>query len=276
MLPGVGCGRDTAVVSTRLAPERYLDVLRADAARLLEVAQADLDAPVPTCPGWAVRDLVLHVAQVYRHKIACTELQAAPDPWPPAWPYVAADPLGWYAESLDALLALLVERGPAAPSATWYPPEQTVGFWYRRMAHETAIHRVDAESAFGAVTPVVPDLAVDGIDELLAVMFADDWSDATPEQWGGVTPGEAVGTVAVRAGGQVWSVVLRPMEVEVTLGEPEDRPEAAEDAVAASVDGDPSDVLLWAWNRRSAAGIDLIGDAVLLAHFRAWLSLAAD
>lgn len=52
--------------------------------------------------------------------------------------------------------------------------------------------------------------------------------------------------------------------------------EVAEDAAAtASVSGDPSDVLLWGWNRRSDEGIDLAGDAALLAHFRAWLSLAA-
>lgn len=127
-----------AQVSTRLDPKRYLDLVRADGAQLLEVARSDLDAPVPTCPGWLVRDLVLHVAQVYRHKIACTDLQAEPAPWPPEWPYAAADPIGWCEESLDAL----VERGPEAPSATWYPPEQTVG-----------------------------------IDELLAVMLADDWSD---------------------------------------------------------------------------------------------------
>src|SRR5690606_4655181 len=41
-------------------------------------------------------------------------------------------------------------------------------FWVRRQAHETAIHRVDVESARGdEVSPVGEAFAVDGIDELL-------------------------------------------------------------------------------------------------------------
>ena len=42
-----------------------------------------------------------------------------------------------------------------------------MGFWFRRMAHETVIHRVDAELAAGLPTAHVPDdLAIDGIDEV--------------------------------------------------------------------------------------------------------------
>src|SRR5205823_6038165 len=40
--------------------------------------------------------------------------------------------------------------------------------WARRQAHETTIHRVDAELAAAAgVTPIAAELAIDGIDELL-------------------------------------------------------------------------------------------------------------
>ena len=53
------------------------------------------------------------------------------------------------------------------------------------MAHETSIHRRDVESAVGATTPVAADLAVDGIDEVLALMLAGDWSDeVVPEASG--------------------------------------------------------------------------------------------
>ena len=37
----------------------------------------------------------------------------------------------------------------------------------RRMAHETAIHRADAESTAGPITPLDPGLAADGVDEVL-------------------------------------------------------------------------------------------------------------
>ena len=39
--------------------------------------------------------------------------------------------------------------------------------WARRQAHETAIHRYDAESASGDVNGFDLDFAVDGIDEIL-------------------------------------------------------------------------------------------------------------
>ena len=42
-----------------------------------------------------------------------------------------------------------------------------LAFWARRQAHETAIHRVDAESAAGDVTGFPSGFAADGIDELL-------------------------------------------------------------------------------------------------------------
>ena len=45
--------------------------------------------------------------------------------------------------------------------------DQTVGFWYRRMALETVVHRVDVETGFGVPRAVNAELAVDGIDEVV-------------------------------------------------------------------------------------------------------------
>ena len=69
-------------------------------------------------------------------------------------------------------------RNPAAPGGTWYKPDPTVGFWFRRMAQETVIHRIDAELGAGAsIAPAPDDLAVDGIDELLKVFIAYAFSE---------------------------------------------------------------------------------------------------
>ncbi len=58
-------------MTTLLAPADYLGALRADGGRLAAVvAAADLDRPVPTCPGWTVRDAVLHTGSVLAHKTA--------------------------------------------------------------------------------------------------------------------------------------------------------------------------------------------------------------
>ena len=52
-----------------------------------------------------MHDLVTHVAQVYEHKIACTELGTQPDPWPPAWP-ADRDDVVWLTDAHARLLAM--------------------------------------------------------------------------------------------------------------------------------------------------------------------------
>ena len=53
---------------------------------------------------------------------------------------------------------------PTDPSPTWWPDDQTVGFWARRMAHETAISDVEVE--YGAVMAVMDALRQAGIEDI--------------------------------------------------------------------------------------------------------------
>ncbi|CAN5342914.1 maleylpyruvate isomerase family mycothiol-dependent enzyme [soil metagenome] len=235
--------------------ERYLALIGEDAGLLVAAARDQLGDPVPPCPGWTVADLVEHLARVYQHKIACMRQQRDPEPWPPESP---ADLLRWLEDSTVELLAELSERGPAAPSYTWHEPDQTVGFWYRRMAQETAVHRVDAQLARGAADPIDPELALDGVDELLDIFFAGDWSDL-PQP-------ELVGRVGLRAADRSWLVVLDPEEVriEALAGDP--------DAVVTAA---PSDLLLWLWGR-PAADVQLSGDADAVDRLRRRLTHVTD
>ena len=45
--------------------------------------------------------------------------------------------------------------------------DQTAGFWLRRITHDTLVHRLDAELAVGRAVAVTPDLAADGVCDLL-------------------------------------------------------------------------------------------------------------
>jgi uncharacterized protein (TIGR03083 family) len=234
--------------------DRYLTLLDIDAARLRAVA-ADLAAPVPTCPGWTVRDALLHTAEVYAHKVACIAGAGTKPDWPADWTAGHDDPLATFDEAYAALRAALHETDPAAPSWTWWPPDQTAGFWVRRMAQETAVHRVDVESAAGAVTPVDAELATDGVDEVLTMMLAGDWSTEPHPEW--------TGTVAVATGGRSWRVVMTAEEVTVEDG-------GAETAVT----GAPSDVLLWLWGRLPDDVVTVTGDAEVAARFRQRLARA--
>ena len=91
------------------------------------------------------------------------------------------EPLELLDRAYGELVAELTTRDPGAPGGTWYPPDPTVGFWFRRMAQESVIHRIDAELGAGAaIAPVPADLAVDGVDELLKVFVAysvEYWGD---------------------------------------------------------------------------------------------------
>jgi uncharacterized protein (TIGR03083 family) len=249
---------------TDVTPGRFLDVLRTEADRLRAAAAIDLDAGVPSCPGWTARDVVVHTGEVYRHKVECIRQNRRPDPWPPEWQI--DDPISWFSEGLDSLLAELTSRDPSDPAFTWYPPDQTVGFWMRRMAQETVIHRGDAEQAVGDVTAVEPDIAVDGIDEVLTLMLSGDWSDVEPEEWGEVLPERAAGrTVSIRVADRLWRLTLSASQIELsTEPGPSD----------ATVTGEPSELLLWLWGRRPLSAVQVTGDEDAVLALRERLELA--
>ncbi len=233
----------------------FLRHLRADTDRMLEVA-TDLDADVPACPGWTVRDALVHTGSVFSHKVACIRAGRPRDEsgWDlgPAESADAAGVLAWFRERRDELLGVLESRDPATPSWTWHEDHQDVGFWQRRMAQEAAVHRVDVESGTGAESAVDHDLAVDGIDEVL------DWFLVyQAEDVGTDAPGR--GTVAVRTADRIWRLTLHPDAVDLArLPGPSD----------AIVSGEPSELYLWLWGRRPDTAVRLEGDDGVLAGLR--------
>ncbi|HEU5144366.1 MAG TPA: maleylpyruvate isomerase family mycothiol-dependent enzyme [Dermatophilaceae bacterium] len=148
---------------------RAATVLRANAAA------AGLDAPVPTCPGWTVRDLVAHQGMV--HRWASGHLRGAPVEDTDAVRREGlgqADLLGWFDRGATALLQAIVDAPDdlEAPVFLREAPAPRL-FWTRRQCHETTIHAVDAigarlgRPARAAETWLREPLAFDGIDELL-------------------------------------------------------------------------------------------------------------
>jgi uncharacterized protein (TIGR03083 family) len=159
---------------------QHIAAVERDGELLARAAEAaGLDAAVPACPGWRVRDLVRH--QAYVHRWALRHL--VEQPARVIEEATEADVLGGgppddaliagYRQGHAALVRALCEADPGVRCATFLDTAPTpLGFWARRQAHETAIHRFDAQSARpgGAPRPVgafEPDFADDGIDELL-------------------------------------------------------------------------------------------------------------
>ncbi|MEU1050862.1 maleylpyruvate isomerase family mycothiol-dependent enzyme [Streptomyces sp. NPDC005897] len=249
---------------------RLLDCLAADHDRLRAVVEGHADAPVPTCPGWTVADLTRHVGEVYLHKTAAMRDGEEPEPWPPK-EFADQAPTALLDRGYTALRAEFAARAPEDPAGTWYGPDQSVGFWIRRMAQETVVHRIDAELATGRpVTAVPDDLAVDGVDELLKVFTAyavTEWGDCFTEILDG-SPGR---TVLVRAGDDAaWRVRTGPGEFTVTDG-------AGDGTADVTLSGSPEDVLRSLWNRAGAdgdRGVTVEGDPPALAELRRCLVVA--
>jgi len=231
----------------------FVSALRAEGAALAEAARLGLDADVPSCPGWSVADLVRHTGIVHAHKddIVRNRLRENPSerPVPPA---DDGSLLGWYEEGAARLADLLEATPPSTPVWTWFEPDQTVGFWQRRMAHETAVHRVDAQLAHGGGDPVESRLAADGVDELLDVILVEGLEAPV----GGA--GELVHLHATDAPGE-WLLELGPDRVGVRRGH-------AKGSAAAR--GTASDLLLFLWGRAPAERLETFGDAGLLARLR--------
>lgn len=232
--------------------------LRRDGERLAEAAEtAGLDAPVPTCPGWRVRDLVGHLGGVHRW---AASFVLTDNPRPSSDEDKAAfaapgddDLLEWFRAGHAALVNALAEADPALTCWAFLPAPSPLAFWARRQAHETAIHRIDAEGAAGPVTEVAPEIATDGIDELLAGFFA------RPR---GRLVADPPVTLAVRTTDTdaAWAIRIEADRRVVTPGSREG------DCVVA---GPAGDLYLLLWNRRDSAGLDVKGDPAVLDLWRA-------
>ena len=243
--------------------DTFLRCLEAD-FRDLRAAAVDLSAPVPSCPGWTVDDLVGHVALVYLHKVQAMRHGSWPKPWPPE--ASGEKSLALLERGYLELVTEFAERPDGQSCPTWYEPDQTVGFWVRRMAQETVIHRVDAELAAGfPVSPIPAELADDGIAEVLEV-FLSYATRQWPEDFGDLLRANGNQAVLVSAGGARWLVRLDHGSVEIAH-------DTAGQAVA-QVSGAPHDVLLWLWRRVGDSAVRVEGDTAAVARLRAMLEAA--
>jgi uncharacterized protein (TIGR03083 family) len=240
--------------------DEHIAALASDSCLLADAAgRAGLTAPVPSCPGWRVADLVRHIR--YIHQWAAAHVRETPAEviaGPLEAELLAGGPPD--AELLDAyrtghlaLAEALSSADPALACATFLPAPSPMAFWARRQAHETAIHRADAElAAVGTVTPFEPRFAADGIDELVTA-FAP-----RKKQAGHAT----TRTLQVHATdtGDRWHVIIGPDGTQGHRGPGQG---------GTVLSGPASGLYLLLWNRRDTGTPDvtITGDA---AGLRRW------
>jgi uncharacterized protein (TIGR03083 family) len=237
----------------------WTEILDREGHLLFDAARTSPDADVPACPDFDVTKLVRHLDFVYRRTgvaIAGSPTtpfrrdESLPSPVPVDQAFTA------FPADLASLVAAVAGADPDLPTWTMTDPDGRVSFWIRRAAHETTVHRVDAQQAAGlAVTPVDAPMAIDGIDELLS-LAANRWA-------GHVDAPCTVHLHATDAEGE-WLVRFGPEGMTV------DRGHAKGDA---AVRGPVSDLYLWLWGRLPTDTLELFGDTDLVSRLRDAASL---
>lgn len=210
------------------------------------------DAPVPTCPQWSVRDLVTHQSQVHRWarsyvatgRTTPPGADETPEPPPPD-----DELIDWFRAGHDALVASLRDAPADLDCWSFLPAPSPREFWARRQAHETAVHRVDADRAAGRTTPIDADLATDGIGELLQGFFARSR---------GSLVSDPARTLAIRTADTEcgWTITIGPESRTTTP--------VADDDADTTVTGDAAALYLLLWNRGGREGLTIDGDPTLL------------
>jgi len=231
----------------------YATSLRRDDERLLRAGQRGLGAPIVSCPGWTMADLVFHVGQVHDFwgQIVSGRLTDVND-------VVAAERppdealLAWFGETCAGVADVLDHAQPRDEVWSW-SMQKDVAFVQRRMAHEAAVHTWDAVGALGAPEPIDADLAVDGIDE-----YIDLFMPAFVRQ--PVDPGPY--SVSLRSSDRTarWWLEVRHGELSTSR---------AGLVADVTVGGTTSDLLLLLWGRAEPAVLDLEGESTALERLLA-------
>ncbi|HEY9252113.1 MAG TPA: maleylpyruvate isomerase family mycothiol-dependent enzyme, partial [Nocardioides sp.] len=235
--------------------------------------------PVPTAPEWTAADLLWHVAAEVQHfwTYVLETRPAAPTGETysePERPEDATyqDLLAHFDDLNARFIKTLEQTGPEEPTWSW-SPDQTAAFTYRRQAHEILIHRLDAELTAGAVTPLDPALAADGIDEILDVFYG-----GKPEWASFAGGGQYVRVDAVDTDTQTWVELGLVSGTRPNGDSLEDEPDlsvVSQDEILGDTEpdvviaGTAADLDAWLWRRRDDEGIEVTGDKDVYERFRA-------
>jgi uncharacterized protein (TIGR03083 family) len=238
---------------TTPAYSELIAAVRGEGEGIVAAARLGLEAPVPTCPGWDVGRLVRHVSRVYQtaEYVVANRLTQEPEEWPER---PEGDPIEVLGSLLDDVVTALREADVDTAVWNWSTvAEPVAGFWARRMAHESSVHRFDAQIAHAMPQPIDAELAGDGIDELVDVL--------SPRIYARAEGGGPEGSVQLKSSDDgAWRLGLAPGAIQRldVLTEPD-----------ASASGTSSTLLLAAYGRVPWSSLTVEGDIELLERWSA-------
>ncbi|MDP9334996.1 MAG: maleylpyruvate isomerase family mycothiol-dependent enzyme [Actinomycetota bacterium] len=151
-----------------------IGVIETEGARVVAALEPNRDARIPWSDKWTVATCAQHVGGA--HHVVAQVVNGRPTADFGLFSSLAIperenpELAGWIAEGTAAVVAALRATDADAECWSWWPEGRTAGFWQRRMAQETLVHRWDAELGAGIRgAPMDPAVAADGVDEYLDV-----------------------------------------------------------------------------------------------------------
>jgi uncharacterized protein (TIGR03083 family) len=235
----------------------HIAVVRREGLLLAQAAgQVALETAIPTCPGWTMRDLVRHIGGIHRWAAMHVRegrtqpvngFAQAVDAWPSDEALI-----DWFRTGHARLIDALAEAPPDLQCWSFLPAPSPLAFWARRQAHETAIHRADAQSPTQHITPYPTEVAKDGLDELLLAFVARSDGRLTSD------PPRSLHVHATDTDGE-WLVRIEPTTAHVS---------AEHSDADCTLSGAVSDLYLLVWNRGATDSITVAGDASLVDLWR--------
>lgn len=227
----------------------FPQVVDAEASRISQIARTGpLDARVPHIPRWTVSDVVAHLGGVHRWAAGVVE-SGSMETGHRRGRDTGDALIDWFDEGADYLVDVLSTTPVDQKCANFSRGSpKVVGFWLRRQAHETTMHRWDAESATDSLSPIDPVLAADGIDELFRVFTR--------------TRGKQVLAGPVR---------FAPSDSDLTwtVGpvDPAGRVDLVDADPVAVATGTSENLLLVLWKRLPLDAVSVSGDRQIVADF---------
>lgn len=245
--------------ATVMEPAQYLDALRDSSGSLLASGRSDLGAPVRSCPGWSLTDLIAHMCRVWGWAASIVRTGARSDVESPE-SLGGTELIDLAEKKAEQVIESLEQSDPESNCWTFGEPRSRL-FWFRRQALETAVHAWDAQQALSPPEPLGAALAADGIDEFASV-FLPRWLRQHPEGW----TGQSLHLHATDAEGHdgvegEWMLRLGP-DGAVAAERGHGKGDVAVRASASSL-------YLWCLNRAPSTELEIFGDRSLADRWTA-------
>jgi uncharacterized protein (TIGR03083 family) len=265
---------------TSLSYARCADEIAAQGRSLgAAVADADMSTRVPSCPEWDLAQLLRHVGRVQRWAeeiVRTRRTEPVPEDF---FPRLAeeekqredAGALGpWVAEGAERLAETLRATDPATPLFSPGPPG-SAGFYARRFAHETLIHRADAVLALGGEFAPEREVALDALDEWFELGSLPFHFEVHPQVRELLGPGNSVHLHATDTDPEARAEWVADLTGEALTWR------RSHEKARVAVRGPLTELLLLVYRRRAAdtpgrPPTEVLGDAEFL-HF--WLERVA-